>query len=214
MTSKIQNKYENLAHDYLYASELLLKGYKDNYISIDSDKCRPFFSLLGHACECCLKALAIKELNLSEGDLKKYRHDLVALKKELESIISDEMQELIFYIASSHYANDGKSTSYYNRYDDNKFDDNEERKRREALLKKQKENGFSSEKPIYIGLATDDHKSKLEPELSSYSKYLFSTTIMRPKPEFAISVIKEELKKLTQSNTSGSSLDNQERAEC
>ncbi len=193
-------RYSRLAYDYLYAAELLNEAYLELcFDPINNNKCRPLFFLLGHSCECCLKAYISKEFNYNEKEISnKYDHDLFAMQVDLVDYISNEMKELIFYLGNSHYAKIGKKTSQANRFDDNKFDDKQENDRRALLLKKQEKHGYSSDKPIYIGQATEEQKKYLEPELSSYSEYLFKKTQMKPQVDFALSTIKNELDRLNQ----------------
>ncbi len=195
-----EKRYSKLAHDYLYAAELLNGAYLDLcFDPINNDKCRPLFFLLGHSCECCLKAYISKMYNYDEKEISnKYDHDLFLLQADLESCISNEMKELVFFLGNSHYAKIGKKTSQANRFNDNKFDGKQESDRRALLLKKQAKHGYSDSRPIYIGQATEEQKMCLEPELSSYSNYLFKTSQMKPQIDFALSVIRNELDALIQ----------------
>lgn len=192
--ASLVRRYFDLSEEYNFSAELLLNAYKVVGVNPNElQKTKPLFMLIGHSCECCLKACIVHFKKLGEKELKKYSHDLIKLYNDLHGQINEDMQELVFYLASNHYANDGNKTSYALRYDDNQFDGDEEKKRRRALLEKQKTHGFPSDRPIYIGQATDEQKTKLEPELSNYSRYLFSTTKMIPKPDFAITTIRQQL---------------------
>jgi len=183
----------------LYASELLFKAYKAQHINpLEDEKCRPLFYLLGHACECCLKASLVCRDSLAETQLiQDYGHDLLLMHKALKGNLAEGMEEIIFWLANSHYINNGPGMKAHdNRYNDYKFDSNECKKRRQALIKKQKENGFEGDKALVIGSVPAEKRPLLEPELSAYSDFLFKSWQGRPNPELAIKSIKEQLRKL------------------
>lgn len=198
-SQELFNRYITLAEEYLFSAKMLLEKFEE--VSIDPmghNKTRPLFMLISHSCECFLKAYIIKTCpELNEKELvNKYGHDLTKMMRFLDGVISEEVKELIFYLASSHYTRNGSGSSHSLRYNDNKFDSKKHDDLRKLLLKKQNKFGYSAKEPIFIGQATPEQKQQLEPELSSYSKFLFSNTQMRPYPSFALETLDEGIVKL------------------
>ncbi len=191
------NDFENylkLASDYNSAATLLTQAYNNKKIDLYSDETRPLYYLIGHSCECLLKAMYIKEFNKSP----KRTHDLTALFKKLKNRISEEFARVLFWICNSHYIDDGEKKAHPNRYNDYKFSNAELEKRESALLKKQEENGFDKNKVLQIAHVPENERHKLQPELSSYCDYLFKSFQGKPEPKNAIKVINEEINKIRQ----------------
>lgn len=195
--SGILKRFVDLANEYIFAAKLLLDSMEHNNIDPNShNDTRPLFHLIAHSYECILKALYIEKEDCSERELKNLRHDLNNITCLLEDALSEDLKELGFYISSSHFNYDGVKSSYPLRYNDNRFDCKEEKTRRIALLDKQKTFGYSSDTAILIGAASEQQLQELSPELEDYSSYLRAHTLMRPYPEFAITAIRFEIRRL------------------